>query len=87
MKIEDTNARNVVNNAEILELTNDRGFQDIDSVTGNKLEQEDDYGSVALLITVSTGRMVNYTLVIISIILIIGVLIIGRLIFKEKIYK
>ena len=87
MDIEDTNARNVVNNAEILELTNDRGFQDIDSVTGNKLEQEDDYGSVALLITVSTGRMINYTLMIISIILIIGVLIIGRFIFKEKIYK
>ena len=87
LDIDNSNAKEIVNTAEILEGTNDRGFQDIDSITGNNVEYEDDFGRVALLITVSTGRMINYGLIIITFILIIGVLIIGMYIFKEKIYK
>ena len=87
LDIDNSNAKEIVNTAEILEGTNDRGFQDIDSIAGNNVEYEDDFGRVALLITVSTGRMINYGLIIITFILIIGVLIIGMYIFKEKIYK
>lgn len=85
--INDTKTKQVVNSAEILDITNDRGFQDIDSIAGNAVEYEDDLGNVALLITVSTGRIINYTLIIISIISFMSVLILGRLLFKEKIYK
>ena len=76
-----------VNDAELLEVTNDRGFQDIDSITGNRQEFEDDFGKGSIIITVSTGRIIDYTLIMISAISFIGVLIIGRLIFKKKIYK
>ena len=85
--INDTKTKQIVNSAELLDVTNDRGFQDIDSTTGNTVEYEDDLGKVALLITVSTGRIINYTLIIISIISFIVVLILGRIFFKEKIYK
>lgn len=85
--IDNTKTKQIINNAELLDITNDRGFQDIDSIAGNAVEYEDDYGMVALLITVSTGRIINYTLIVISIISFICVLILGRMFFKEKIYK
>lgn len=85
--IDDSKTKQIVNSAEILDITNDRGFQDIDSNAGNALEYEDDYGKVTLLITVSTGRIIDYSLIVISIISFICVLVLGRIFLKEKIYK
>jgi signal transduction histidine kinase len=86
-QIDNNKAKQIVNHAEILDVTNDRGFQDIDSIAGNAIEYEDDYGKVALLITVSTGRIINYSLIVISIISFICVLVLGKIFLKEKIYK
>ena len=80
-------AMTIINTAELSEVTNEKGFEDIDSIIGNKAEYEDDYGKVGLLITVSTGKLINYGLIIIASLLIIAALIVARLLFIKKNYK
>ena len=85
--MDDPRAMTIVNTAELSEVTNEKGFEDIDSIVGNKAEYEDDYGKVGLLITVSTGKLINYGLISISIALFIGAMIVARLLFIKKNYK
>ena len=80
-------AMTIINPVELSEVTNEKGFEDIDSIIGNKAEYEDDYGKVGLLITVSTGKLINYGLIIIASLLIIAALIVARLLFIKKNYK
>ena len=46
------------NKAEIREMKNSLGIEDIDSKPGNKIETEDDFSKADLIISVSTGALV-----------------------------
>ena len=87
VNMNDPRAMTIVNTAELSEVTNEKGFEDIDSIIGNKAEYEDDYGKVGLLITVSTGKLINYSLITLASLLIIAALIVIRILFIKKNYK
>ncbi len=76
-------SRKILNSAELVEISNDKGLKDIDSIENNKKEGEDDYGQVELLVTLSTGKVVSNVLLVIAMILIIGVM----AIITPKVYK
>ncbi len=67
-KMTENNVGIVNNNAEIYEVYNEEGKQDIDSVAGNKVTGEDDISSADLVISVKTGDAIIYTLIISSLI-------------------
>lgn len=67
-KMTENNVGIVNNNAEIYEVYNEEGKQDIDSVAGNKVSGEDDISSADLVISVKTGDAIIYTLIISSLI-------------------
>lgn len=67
-KMTDNNTGIVNNNAEIYEVYNEEGKQDIDSIAGNKVSGEDDMSSADLVISVKTGDAIIYTIIISSII-------------------
>ena len=77
----------IENTAEILESTTESGLVDVDSTVGNKSTLEDDFDKVILLITVSTGAVVNRLLIVISILSIVGIVLASRLIFRKKFYR
>ena len=62
------------NIAEIGEMTNSLGTRDTDSITGNKVENEDDYSKAELIISVSTGAVI-YISIILGIALVIAIVI------------
>ena len=70
-KMTDTNTGIVNNNAEIYEVYNEEGKQDVDSIAGNKVSGEDDMSSADLVISVKTGDAIIYTIIISSIICIV----------------
>lgn len=73
----------LVNNiAELSEVQNDAGMQDKDSTTANKNLKEDDIGSANIIISVSTGMVVSYILITLSLIVIIAV---GAYLINKKI--
>ena len=67
------------NSAEIFKSSSVNGGTDIDSISGNKVESEDDYSSADLIISVKTGALL-YTSIF-------GLMIIILLIFKLFIDK
>lgn len=58
----------VNNNAEIYEVYNEEGKEDIDSTPANKVNNEDDMSSADLVISVKTGDAIIYTMIISSLI-------------------
>ena len=85
--LEDGESVVLKNAGEIAEYTNALGFEDIDSVSKNKMENEDDYGSATLLITISTGIINQYTVTILLLIIIVISISIIIVIKKESIKK
>lgn len=74
-----TNNVGLVNNtAEIYISQNDLGIEDVDSISGNKVNSEDDFGSADVFIAISTGEIQAY---IISGIITIGCVLIAIGIF------
>lgn len=55
----------VSNSAEIAELYNEYGIEDIDSKVANRAENEDDFGTADIVISVNTGGLLINTVVII----------------------
>lgn len=81
-KLSDENIGIIQNSAEIYEAYNDLGIEDIDSKTGNKQTDEDDYSSADILLTVKTGE----TIIFISLSLgIISIITVCAYIIKRKI--
>ena len=79
-------SRTITNVAEIAESSNER-LKDKDSNVSNKEETEDDYGKVELLVTLSTGRVVNNMLIVIIAIVVISIVIIYTPKIRKKIGK
>ena len=79
----------VTNGAEIIEAENIRGLKEYDSMPGNKLETEDDYSKVDLLLGIKTGRILLYTSLsfTVLIILAVGVFEIKKVVKAVKIIK
>ena len=74
------------NNAEIYESYNEYGEKDIDSVSANRIETEDDISKADIILSAATGSAIIYSALGIAIlfILTIGVLIIKRSFKKEE---
>ena len=74
------------NRAEIYEDYNKYGEQDIDSIPNNQKQNEDDYGSVDVIIQVATGGS-NITYIILLMINVILIAFAIRLMIKTRIIK
>lgn len=72
------------NEAEIYEAYNDLGIEDTDSKEANKVANEDDISSADVLITVKTGKMIQFVGLSITIILTIGI---GAYFIKKKVLR
>ena len=55
------------NSAELVEVSNDLGLADIDSVPGNKNTSEDDYGKADVIIAINTGGILLYTGIVLAV--------------------
>ena len=78
----------LVNGAEIAESTNSIGLLDVDSTPANQQKQEDDYGEVTLMITISTGSTkINITILIITLLIIMIIVYISRFKTTKKVYR
>ena len=75
-----------INTAEITKATNDFSLKDIDSTPGNKVSKEDDISTAQVIISIRTGAIVTYTLliVIIMVIIALGVYFIKKGVIKNK---
>ena len=75
-----------INTAEITKATNDFSLKDIDSTPGNKVSKEDDISTAQVIISIRTGAIVTYTVLIITIfvMLAIGVYFIKKEVIKNK---
>ena len=71
--INSNNIGNIINSAEINSASNNMSLSDIDSVPGNHSNGEDDKSTAEVLVSIRTGRVVGYTILIIAIIVILGV--------------
>ena len=74
----------VTNIAELYEVGNNYGAQDIDSTPGNNKEGEDDRSSVDLILAVSTGEVILYITLTITLLACIGV---GAYFINKKILR
>ena len=74
------------NTSEIYEATNDAGLQDIDSEPANKLESEDDFGQADIVLSVVTGKIVGYSIIIVIalVIVVTGIIIIKKKVLSKK---
>ena len=70
------------NTAEIYEATNEAGMPDIDSESANKLESEDDFGQADIVLSVVTGKIIGYSIIII---VALGIVVAGIIIIKKKV--
>lgn len=77
----DSSVGTIINAAEIAKSSNASNLVDIDSVEGNKNENEDDYSEAQLIISIGTG-VVTYTLMFIGLLI---VLLIIRYLVKKNI--
>ncbi|MBR1540826.1 MAG: hypothetical protein IJ629_06760 [Clostridia bacterium] len=79
----------LTNSAELVEVTNNQGLYDKDSIENNKMTIEDDYGTASLTISISTGNTVGY--IGTALIIIIMVASMGMMVIKfkntKKIYR
>ena len=71
-KMTNENVGTIINVAEIYEATNDEGVEDINSIPGDKLENQNDMSKVEVLIVTSTGTIILYTTLAIVVITILG---------------
>ena len=70
------------NTAEIYEATNEAGIPDIDSEQANKLESEDDFGQASIVLSVVTGKIIGYSIIIV---IALGIIVTGIIIIKKKV--
>ena len=70
------------NQAEIGEAYNSQGIEDINSVPGNKNINENDIDSADVIISIRTGKVYMYIILVTTIILIIGI---GIYLIKKKV--
>ena len=70
--LESGEAMNIVNSAEIAEATNSYGYEDIDSNPANNNPEEDDQDDVTLVVTISTGALIENIMILITLLLVIG---------------
>lgn len=71
-----------VNIAEIGEAYNKEGIEDYNSIPGNKKQNENDMSDVTLIISVGTGKIVTYIILIMTC---VGILGIGIYFLKKKV--
>ena len=71
-KMTNENIGTITNVAEIYEATNDEGVEDINSIPGDRLENQNDISKVEVLIVTSTGTIILYTTLAIVVITILG---------------
>lgn len=76
------NTGTTINTAEISKANNEFSLQDIDSTPGNKNNDEDDISTAELIISIRTGSIFTYTILIT---LIIGVIATGIYFIKKKV--
>lgn len=70
------------NTAEIYEATNEAGMPDMDSEPANKLESEDDFGRADIVLSVVTGKIIGYSIIII---VALGIVVAGIIVIKKKV--
>lgn len=83
-----TIGKTINNNAEIYESYNELGLEDIDSITANRLESEDDMSNADIIVSVATGKVIIYTTFVLAIVALLGFGIFEikkRVLTKEKI--
>ncbi len=83
-KMTNSNMGIINNTAEIAESSNDLGLADIDSTPGNKVQNEDDYGSADAIIGIKTGEIYMYIVLSITVISMLGA---GIYFIKRKVLK
>ena len=83
-KLTEAAAETINNYSEIKEVYNTLGLEDIDSIPGNNAQNEDDYSSADLIVTIKTGAT-TYTLVALGTIILIGILGGGIYLIKKKV--
>ena len=77
------NTGNIINQAELAEVSNSLSKNDIDSTPNNKVNGEDDMSTAEVLVSIRTGGVVAYTFLIITI---IAILAIGIYFIKKKVF-
>lgn len=79
----------LTNSAELVEVTNNQGLFDRDSIENNKMEIEDDYGTASLTISISTGNAPQYIALISTIVIMTSAIAMMIIKFKntKKIYR
>ncbi len=77
------NTGNIINQAELTEVSNTLSKNDIDSTPNNKVNGEDDMSTAEVLVSIRTGGVVAYTFLIITI---IAILAIGIYFIKKKVF-
>ena len=80
--MKDSQVGNYINTAELGETYNSRGVADINSTVGNRQQGENDMSSAELIISISTGEVVMYVGLTLSLITIIAV---GIYFIKKKV--
>lgn len=84
----ENNTGMISNSAEIAELYNEFGIEDVDSKVANGLENEDDFGTADIVISVKTGGLlINGTVIIICICLGIVCVYIFKKVVLERIRR
>lgn len=73
----------LTNFAEIVRSISINGNLDIDSVNGNKVQDEDDYSKAELIIAIKTGSPIYIGIAILMIVIVIGL----RLLINKKIFN
>lgn len=63
----------ICNLAELADVNNELGVEDMDSTPGNKAQGEDDLGKADVIISVKTGALVTYVSLVLIILITIGI--------------
>ena len=72
-QMNNNNTGTVTNIAEIYEASNDENVEDINSIPGDKLEDQNDMSKVEVIVAVRTGSIILYILLAMTVITIIGI--------------
>ena len=71
-QMNNNNTGTITNIVEIYEASNDENVEDINSIPGDKLEDQNDISKVEVIVAVRTGTIIIYILIAITVITIIG---------------
>lgn len=71
-----------INTAEIMESYNEAGITDINSTPGNKVKGENDISEAELLVSIRTGKVLAYMMLLLSS---VGIIAIGIYLIKSKV--